>query len=379
MATETTTIRREYEQSAAALKDQDLHSKLLMEAMPTFESVTGGTEKRAENNIQRSHAANQLSASDLKNATEQVHAHKNADGLPALSIAEQDMSDRLALPWQKGEDGQRKLHMSYQTQLDAIVRLHEGPFQVASRLLGSEAPDADVRAFSKALIQQYKEETQDKSVKSLRNGHSLLTEDNIDQVINKIGDSSIRQRIVDRLKEGWTELEPPVAVQFPPEAHGRPGETYPSRIDDPQQFLKDITAAMERVKADEYRARGLCAAGFRLAINQLPLWRIDGGTVDRSINKDIRGWRSGVQMALDLAKTGLFDVVPLKELGYGNLKQGYIVGRWHYPDYVKQRPSWEGEDFGDIDVWTRRHKPPQDHPSMYRDSFVLIPKGLLKK
>lgn len=282
---------------------------------------------------------------------------------------------RTLLPWSdKHPDGRLRQHMSYGQVKDAIVKLGEGPSHVARRLLGTDADEADVKTLTKAMIGQYIDETHDEKVQHLRNGHVMLNERNVTQILSRIGDEETRNRIIDKLKVGWTEREPPVAVPF--EAHGRPGETHPSRIDDPAQFLKDITAAAVDVKADQYRARGYCAAGFRLAINELPNWRIDGGTVDKSINKDINGWRSGLQMALDLAETGLFDKVPLKDLGYKNLKHGYIVGRYHYPDYIKDHKSWDGEDMGDIDVYTPRHKPPDDDDEMYHDSFVLIPKGL---
>jgi hypothetical protein len=225
-----------------------------------------------------------------------------------------------------------------------------------------------VKALTKAMGDQFR---QDYPGQDIRVGESLLNEKNVIQVLSRITDEASRNRIIDKLKINWNESDPPAAVQF--EAHGRPGETHPSKID-PDLFLKDIAAAAIDVKAAEYRARGQCAAGARLAFNELPMWHIDGGTVDKSINKDINGWRSGVQLAKDLAETGLFDVVPLAKLGYKNLKEGYIVGRYHYPDYVKQHPSWDGEDFGDIDIMTKKHRPPNDDSDMYHDSFVLIPK-----
>ena len=372
MAGETTIEKQEL--PPKPLGDMDLHSKLLQESQGgSPDLVVQNDQKQA----QASDVLPQLSITGqdapASKAAPDVAA-KPADQDPAR--AGQDASLRAVLPWtDKNPDGVLRQHMSYGANKDAIVRLGEGPFHVAQRLLGGpSAASGDVQALTKALIQQYKEETKDFTLESLRNGHPMLTERNIGNVISKIDDAGCRQRITDHLKQGWSAQEAPVPVPF--EAHHRDGETNPSHIEDPAQFLKDMTQAMVNVKADDYWRRGLCAAGFRLAINQLPNWRIDGGSIDVSINKDIRGWRSGVQMALDLAQTGLFDVVPLKELGYKNLKQGYIIGRWHYPDYVKDRPSWKGEDFGDIDVWTPRHKPADDSSSMYRDSFVLIPKGL---
>lgn len=373
---ETRVIEKDETPKSPNESEQDAHSRLLLEAQASGQDKANQTAEKF--------AGEKTSADSLKNPGEKSDSISIT--LPPLDLIDkakeaakppEARADRSVLPWtDKGPDGVLRQHMSYGSAKDAIVYLGEGPFHVAKRLLGPSAKDVDVKNLTKALTEQYKEETKDTDLSSLRNGHSLLNERNIGNVISKIRDGDSRQRITDALKEGWCENEPPVAV--PMEAHGRPGETHPSKIENPEQFLKDMTAAMVRVKADEYWQKGLCAAGFRLAINELPLWRIDGGSIDVSINKDIRGWRSGVQMALDLAATGLFDVVQLKELGYQNLKQGMILGRWHYPDYVKNRPSWGGEDFGDIDVWTPRHKPANDSagPNGYRDTFVLIPKGM---
>ncbi len=375
MATDSV-LRSELDQYESAPKDKDLHSKLLQEGMPPPELLIVGSQNPAVQNSSDK-------SSEASKSPEASKSGPASDSLPPLRIVDKDGGDSRKsvglLPWEKDEDGKRQLHMNYDLQINGIVRVGEGPWHAASRILGSKAPYGDLQAFTKALGDQFMEDTRAKNLKDLPQGYELLTEDNTEKVISKITDDAIRQRVIDKLAESWTEKVPLDAVQFGPDAHGRPGETYPSRIDDPQRFLKDMTAAMEQVKADDYWRRGLCAGGFRLAVNQLPGWNVDGGSIDVSINKDIRGWRSGVQMALDLAKTGLFDVVPLKELGYQNLKQGYILGRWHYPDYVRNRPSWGGEDYGDIDVWTNRHKPADDSRNMYRDSFVLIPKGIYKK
>jgi hypothetical protein len=270
--------------------------------------------------------------------------------LPPLQIVATAQSGKLddrVVPWGEGSN----LHPNYQMAKDGLVKIGEGPHHVATRLLGADANSNDVKALTKAMGDQFR---QDYPGQDIRVGESLLNEKNVIQVLSRITDEASRNRIIDKLKINWNESDPPAAVQF--EAHGRPGETHPSKID-PDLFLKDIAAAAIDVKAAEYRARGQCAAGARLAFNELPMWHIDGGTVDKSINKDINGWRSGVQLAKDLAETGLFDVVPLAKLGYKNLKEGYIVGRYH-----------------DIDIMTKKHRPPNDDSDMYHDSFVLIPK-----
>lgn len=298
--------------------------------------------------------------------------------LPPLQIdaatTHKDGVSPRVLPWGEGSN----MHMDYPLMKDSILRMGEGPFHVAQRLLGDNALDSDVKALTKAMKDQYLAENQGDpaALDSLRIGHAFITEKNIAEVLDRIPDLQARQRIADKLAVGWTDKEPPHAVPFG--GDGRPGETHPDRIDDADQFRKDLAAAAIDVNAAGLRAKGLCAAGARLSLNELPNWHIDGGTVDKSINKDPNGWRSGLQMAKDLAGTGLFDVVPLKKLGYNNLKEGYIVGRYHYPDYVKRHPSWDGEDMGDIDIMTKKHRPPKDNddstPVVYHDSFVLIPK-----
>lgn len=296
--------------------------------------------------------------------------------VPELELVDSAAAGRQEFfPWTRNKSPQEPpLFMGYGQMKDALVKIGEGPYHVSRRLLGSEAAEADVKALSKALSDQYRHEhPEDDAMKGIIIGQSLLNRENIESVLLRIEDYGSRIRISERLAEGWVEKEPPKEVPF--DARQREGETRPDRIDDPEQFLKDLAQSAIEVKAAELRARGLCAQGARLSFNQLPLWHIEGGKVDKSINKDPNGWRSGITLAQDLAASGLFDVVPLKELGYKNLKEGYVLGRIHYPDYVKKRPSWDGEDMGDIDIVTKKHRPPNDGP-MYHSSFVLIPKGL---
>lgn len=310
------------------------------------------------------------SSSDSPDVVELTQKPKASGTLPSLDLIYKTAGDGpIVLPW----DGSH-LHMNYQLSKDAIVRIGEGPHHVAARLLGKDALDSDVKALTTALKEQYIDEKNGDpdALSSIRIGHGLISERNVAQVLSRIPDLAARQRIIDKLVVGWNEKDPPVPVAF--DGRGRPGETRPSRMDDPDQFLKDIAAAAIEVGADKLRAKGKCAQGARLAFNQLPLWHIEGGTVDKSINKDPNGWRSGITLAKDLGETGLFDVIPLKEFGYKNLKEGHILGRYHYPDYVKDHPSWDGEDFGDIDIVTKRHRPQNDDTKMYHSSFVLVPK-----
>lgn len=302
-----------------------------------------------------------------------------AGQVPDLEIvksdAEKSQAERHgALPWNRKAPQEKPLFMGYQQMKDGLVKMDEGPHHVAQRLLGGKAAEGEVKALQEALKEQYKaENASDPNLSSVLIGHSLLNQKNIVQVLDRIADPEAKLNIAEKLAEGWVEKEPPKSVPF--DSRMREGETRPDRIDNPEQFLKDLAQSAIEVKAHELRARGLCAQGARLSFNQLPLWHIEGGSVDKSINKDPNGWRSGITLAQDLAASGLFDVVPLKDLGYKNLKEGYVLGRIHYPDYIKGKPSWGGEDMGDIDIVTKKHRPPNDGP-MYHSSFVLIPKGL---
>ena len=291
--------------------------------------------------------------------------------LPAMNLV--DSKDFKPLPWEQPDNGSgHKMHMNYRLQKDSIIKNGEGPYHVSRRLLGQDASEADVRTLTRALKEQYGEENnKDSDMQSLRIGQSLVTEKNIRSIMRHIEDPETRQRIGNSLKEGWTEKEQPAAVPFDHDA--RPGETQPSVIEDRKSFQNDLAAAAIDVGAAKLRSQGHCAQGARLALNEVPLWHIDGGTVDTSIKKDPNGWRSGLRLAQDLADTGLFDSVPLKKIGTRHLQAGYILGRSHHPDYVKDHPEWGGEDYGDIDIVTKKHTPPADG-KFYQDSFVLIPK-----
>lgn len=291
--------------------------------------------------------------------------------LPGLDVV--DGRDFTPIPWDVPADKTApRMHMEYQQQKDTRVKMGEGPYQVSRRLLGDQAKEGDVKLLTTAVKAQYRDEHKDDpNLENLGVGQALVSEDNIKLIMNRISDTEARRRIENCLKPGWSEKAQPSAIPFDHDA--RESETQPSFIEDPGLFLKDIAAAAIDVDAAGYRSRGSCAQGARLAFNELPLWHIEGGKVDKPMSKDPEGWRSGIRLATDLQTTGLFETVPLKEIGIKNLKEGYILGRLHKPEYVKDHPSWEGEDFGDIDIVTRKHKP-EDDGDRYRDSFVLIPK-----
>ena len=313
------------------------------------------------------YAIPQAAAGEKNSASAQTSSAQK--DLPNLSL---DTPRFTPLPWEAPDpETGHILHPNYERQKDSMIKIGEGPFHVAERLLGEGANSADVKALQNAMIQQYKEETQEAGT-SYRIGHALINESNISQIMNRISDPDCRHRIEEKLKEGWTDKAQPAAIPF--DHDFRPGETQPSFIANPKEFLKDFAEAAIDVGAAALRAKGQCAQGARMAFNEIPLWHIDGGTVDVSINKDPNGWRGGIKLADDLFSTGLFDKIPLDKFGYKNLKEGYMLGRVHFPDYVKAHPTWGGEDFGDIDIVTRKHMP-QDDGKLYHDSYVLVPKA----
>lgn len=308
-------------------------------------------------------AHQQASQADTKNN----HSEAAQKELPKFTLSSSEVS--MALPWAQPDNGDgHKLHMSYDMQKAAKVHDREGSYQVAERLLGKGAQSADLNALNNAMRAQFAHDhPQVTDLDGYMDCRALVDETNIASIINRIGDQDSRHRIEDKLKEGWTDEPAPVAVPFAHDA--RPGETMPSYIADADRFCRDLAAAAIDAHTVVLWSQGLCAGGARLAINELPQWNIDGGSVDRSILKDPRGWRSGLKMAEDLSSTGLFDRVPLSQIGVNGLKEGYIVGRYS----VRPNPNW-GEDYGDIDIVTRIHRPAPDSPNMYKNSFVLIPK-----
>ncbi|MBX9571558.1 MAG: hypothetical protein K2X77_21880 [Candidatus Obscuribacterales bacterium] len=330
----------------------------------------------AESSLFRSAYSSQVAQSDSQDTPSERNsaliAGRNenlvAAALPELTIGGQRAPETIILPWNAGD----KRHMSYDLMKDVRVKINEGPFHVAERILGKDGDDADKRALTKALKEQFAEETaKDPNTQGIRIGYPLVTERNIYQILMRIEDPACRTRIIERVRQGFTDVEQ--AKPVPLDARNRPGETRPDRIDDGAAFMKDLAAAAIEVGAHKLWAKGKCAQGARLAFNELPHWNIEGGVVDKVISKDPNGWRSGIILAKDLADSGLFDVIPLKDFGYKNLKEGHVLGRYHYPDYVKDRPSWGGEDYGDIDIVTKVHRPPNDGDT-YHSSFVLVPK-----
>lgn len=91
--------------------------------------------------------------------------------------------------------------------LDAAkVRKREGYHQVASRLLGDGFNDDEKKAFTNALKSEWKSNPENGDGNVLKRGDALLTQKNLDKVLNSIEDEGLRNRIRERLTSA--EFEP---------------------------------------------------------------------------------------------------------------------------------------------------------------------------
>jgi hypothetical protein len=162
---------------------------------------------------------------------------------------------------------------------------------------------------------------------------------------------------------------------------GRPGETVPSRIDDPQIFLKQLLQTTiqiaRQIQQQRHGQTGDCALGVRKGLNEMALgFQINDDTV---IGNQQQRWRSAVQLGDYLTKSGLFDVYPLAQM-HGRLEDGFIVVR-NWTDF-RTKTKGQGENKGDIAVVSRDGRQYNDHSEpfdfndpLYKDGYVLVPKG----
>ena len=157
---------------------------------------------------------------------------------------------------------------------------------------------------------------------------------------------------------------------------GRPGETVPSRIDDPLAFTRALLQNVED-EARKLHTVGDCGKGFRLG------WNDFKGPYHMEDTMNIRGndyrWRSATQQGEYLTRSGLFDKLPLKSV-QDHMHDGYIVVRPWIDSLVKKY----GEDKGDIAVVSHHGMQYNDHSEPFRadngrynpdKSYVLVPKG----
>jgi rare lipoprotein A (peptidoglycan hydrolase) len=84
--------------------------------------------------------------------------------------------------------------------LDAAkVRKKEGYHQVSSRLLGDGFSHDEKKAFTNALKSEWKSNPENGDGNVLKRGDALLTQKNLDKVLNSIEDEGLRNRIRERL------------------------------------------------------------------------------------------------------------------------------------------------------------------------------------
>ncbi len=102
--------------------------------------------------------------------------------------------------------------MTEQQLKDAQVRKGEGPYQVASRLLGKDTSHTEKMALAMAFQAQYNQETngQDPKMQNLHAGQSLLTEKNYKEVIGRIGNDSLRESINAKLDHSKEQSKPEI-------------------------------------------------------------------------------------------------------------------------------------------------------------------------
>jgi len=88
----------------------------------------------------------------------------------------------------------------------AKIRRKEGYFQVANRLLGDGFSSDDKRALTTAMKDAWKANPANGNPDQLKRGDALLTQQNMDTVLNSIQDAGLRERMRERL----------MSAEFPP-------------------------------------------------------------------------------------------------------------------------------------------------------------------
>jgi hypothetical protein len=96
------------------------------------------------------------------------------------------------------------LSLTEETVELSIVRLGEGPYQVAERLLSSgesASSHEEVMALVRAMQTQYREEyPEDPNLASLKVNHQFLSPDKLDSLLNSISDPAMRDSIAAKLQ-----------------------------------------------------------------------------------------------------------------------------------------------------------------------------------
>jgi len=116
--------------------------------------------------------------------------------------------------------------------LDAAkVRKREGYHQVSSRLLGDGFSHDEKKAFTNALKSEWKSNPEHGDGNVLSRGDALLTQQNVEKVLNSIQDEGLRNRIRERLTSA--EFEPSAQPEHKRPRRERDEKPAPHRREEP--------------------------------------------------------------------------------------------------------------------------------------------------
>lgn len=127
-------------------------------------------------------------------------------------------------------------HLTEQQAKDASVRRGEGPYQVASRLLGKDSSHQEKMSLAVALKEQYNKETngQDPHMRGLQVGQSLLNENNYKQVMDRISNKPMQEKINSKIDHS-SQSEKPQQPEKPKQPEKPQQQEKPKEPEKPEQ------------------------------------------------------------------------------------------------------------------------------------------------
>ncbi|MDZ4835419.1 MAG: hypothetical protein SGJ27_16700 [Candidatus Melainabacteria bacterium] len=139
-----------------------------------------------------------------------------------------------------------------QSTLEAAkVGKKEGYHQVAERLLGTGFDHHDRKEVTNALRDTWKSQPDKAGQKHLKRGDQLLTQNNMDQVLNLIKDEGLRGRVRERLMSGEAQ---PHADRGQKNRDGVPRKVRPKETPQPREGQKPAAADQPVPAADKARS-----------------------------------------------------------------------------------------------------------------------------
>lgn len=139
-------------------------------------------------------------------------------------------------PTKAGDETPRAVLELNQNTLDAAkIRKKEGYHQVAERVLGKDFNQDEVKAFRDALKDSWKSDPENGNPNVLRRGDALLTQKNLDTVLNSVKDETLRNRIRERL----------TSAEFPPSDQPEKRKPNRERDEKPAPQRRDETKKPE--------------------------------------------------------------------------------------------------------------------------------------